>query len=174
MAKSLLSWVEPTGFVLRLRTLKGWLKRLALLLGIATAVFLVFHFVFPRDLLIELTIGLMVGLLVPLLLDLPFLFREVTITDTAIDWDANGGKIAYSGSFPHADTDHIDLIRPSEWRFKFGGIKLHLPNGEWYLFAVPRSKRLETIATLLTRQGVPVALSGWEPSVADTRMHVHE
>ena len=174
MAKTLLSWTEPTGFVLRLRTGKEWLKRLLQALGVAAVVFLVFHFAFPRDILVELTIALLAGVLVPLLLDLPFLFREVTITDAAIDWVADGAKIAYSGSFPHADTDRIELIRPGEWRFQFGGIRLHRPNGEWYLFAVPHSTKLETIATLLTRQEIPVTLSGWEPTTADTRTQVHE
>ena len=48
MSKTLLSWIEPSGFVLRLRTWKGWLKRLAQMLGVTFAVFLFWFALFMK------------------------------------------------------------------------------------------------------------------------------
>ncbi len=175
MSKTLLSWYEPYFFVPRLRTLNGWLWRLVWLVGIALVVFL-FEYGLggPRPLSVELGIALVTGVLLTLLPDLVFLQRDVWITGDAIEWEAYGVKFRVNGSFPHSQITCIEFHRSGEWRFKFGGMRIFLPDGQWFFIAIPNRKKLETIAAVLTRQGVTVTLSGWEPTTADTRTRVED
>ncbi len=175
MPKTLLSWYEPFFFVPRFRTLSGWLWRLACVIGIAVVVFVLLHFLAVKNqpsMLIQVGVSCLIGLIVTLLPDLPFAQREVSLTEEAIDWEANGGKIRFSGSFPHSRTARIEFHRPGEWEYQFGGMRVFLADGEWYIFAVPNRKKLETIATILTRLEIPVTLSGWEPTTDDTRTRI--
>jgi hypothetical protein len=175
MLKTLLSWTEPIFFVPRLRTLKGWLWRIGWMIGIGVLAFLLLHLVgAPRSLALELQISLIMGVVLTLLPDLVLFQREVWITEKAIEWESMRVQFYFRGSFPHANTARIDFYRPGEWRFKFGGMMVHLLDGQEYIFAVPNSKKLETIATILARLDIPVTLSGWEPTTADTRTRVED
>jgi hypothetical protein len=175
MPKTNLSWSEPFFFLLRLRTLQGWLVRLAIVVGIAAIVFVILQlFGRARPLETDLEISLIIAGLLTLLPDVALLQRDVTITDHAIEWETPKVQLSFSGKLPHANTADIELFRPGEWRFKCGGMQVNLNDGRYFLFAIPRSKRLETIATVLTRLGIPVTLSGWDPTTADTRVRVDE
>jgi len=171
MSKNLLSWYEPYFFVARLRTGRDWLWRLVWFAGISAIMFGIlraFQGAMPWGLALETS--LLVGLSLALLPDLFFLQRDVTITTDSIDWEA----LRIAGSFPHAGTSHVELLRPDEWKFKFGGMRITSNTGQWFLFAIPKGKRLETVAAVLTRLSIPVHLSGWEPTTADTRTRVEE
>lgn len=171
MSKNLLSWYEPYCFVARLRTGRDWLWRLVWFAGISAAAFallMVFRGGMPWVMALETS--LLVGLVITLLPDVLFLQRDVTITTDSIDWEA----VKIAGSFPHAGTSHVELLRPGEWRFPFGGMRIVSNTGQWFLFAIPKGKRLETVAAVLMRAGIPVSLSGWEPTTADTRTRVEE
>lgn len=176
MAKTLLSWTEPAFFVLRLRTRREWLLRGAWVAGIAATSFAGLHFLGQgvRDWLLDLEVGLVIGLVLTFVFDLAYWHREVWLTETTLEWDANAGKVSFHGAHPFADVHHIDIFRAGEWPFKFGGVNLILNNGEGFVFAVPLDKKLETIATILTRHGNTVNLSGWVPTTADTRTRVEE
>ena len=72
------------------------------------------------------------------------------------------------------NTTRIELLRPGEWPFQFGGMKVFLADDRWSLFAIPHKKKLETVATILTRLEIPVTLSDWVPTTADTRTRVED
>jgi hypothetical protein len=175
MSKTLLTWSEPFLFVSRLRTGQEWLWRLAYVAGITTVAFVLFR-VFRGGLpwLTALEISLVIGVILTLLPDLLFLQRELSVSSDAIEWEANGVKFSITGSLPHANTALVEFYRPGEWRFRFAGMRVQLHGGQWFIFAVPTRKKLETIATILTRQGVLVTLSGWDPTTADTRTRVED
>ena len=175
MSKTLLSWYEPFFFVSRLRTLSGWLWRLVWVIGIAVVMFLLVHFLAVKNkpsLATEIGISLLIGVVLTLIPDVVNSQREITVTEEAIDWEAKGGKIRFSGSFPHSQTARVEFLRPGEWEFKFGGMRVILPDGQWYIFGVPNRKKLETIATIMTRLGITATLSGWEPTTDDTRTRI--
>lgn len=176
MAKKLVGWIEPSFFVLRLRTAREWAWRFAWVAGIALTAFVLIT-MFGRGVrnwLLDVQISLVIGAILTFVIDLAYWHRDITITDSAIEWEANAGKFAFRGAHPFAEIVRVDCQRPGEWKFAYGGLLITMTNGEIFAVGVPKSKNLETIATILFRQGFTVNLSGWVPTTADTRTRVED
>ncbi len=176
MSKTLIAWNEPYAFIFWLRTAKEWLVRLGVMFGMAVVLFLALHFLAPgeRTIPLELKICGATALVIVLVFDLPYLQRQIRITEAAVEWEADGVKLSFSGAYPHVGTARIELYRPGEWPYTFAGMKLTRDDGRWYLFALSRSSKPETVATMLTRLEIPVTLSDWEPTTDDTRVRVEQ
>ena len=179
MSRTLLSWSEPMFFALRFRTMKQWLIRFLILLAIAAVSVLALRWTGRNvPVLEDISVGLMIGGVLLLIPDLFLMNRDLWIDEEGVHCHVNGGKIQFSHNFPFSKIQLIELIRPQDWEYPPGknlsAIKLHLSDQTEAVFGVPRSKKLDTMATVLFRQGVKVLLREWEPTTADTRVRVED
>lgn len=179
MSRTLLSWSEPMFFALRFRTMKQWLLRLGIMLAIAAVSVVGLQWMGRNVPILEnLTIGLMLGGVIVLLPDLFLMNREVWVDEEAVHCHVNGGKLQFSHKFLLSNIELIELVRPQDWEHSPGknlsGMLLHLNDQTQAVFGIPRSKKLDTMATILHRQGINVLLREWKPTTADTRVRVED
>jgi hypothetical protein len=170
-----ISWSEPWFFLLRIRERPGWIKRLILALVIALVMFVAMFFGGRHAALgLPQTIGLalLCGFTLVLLFDVPNLQRDVTIKEDCVIVGNSFGRGNFS-TFEFKHVQSVELLRPEDWNRPWGAMLLELPD-DVFLTAVPRKVSLTMIADILHRLEVPVALRGWEPSAADTRIQVQD
>lgn len=158
-----ISWNEPWFFLIRIRTLQGWLKRIAFAVVVAVIMFAVtYYFGGARfDIVKALAAGGLSGLAILLLLDKPNLQREVTISETDIHIHSAGSNW-WSDTFGFDAIDAIELKRSDETSYKYG-VMIIDHGDEGFMVAVPNKVSLDTLANVLYRLELAVALSGWEP-----------
>jgi len=179
MSRTLLSWSEPMFFALRFRTMKQWLLRLGIMLAIAAVSVVGLQWMGRNVPILEnLTIGLMLGGVIVLFPDLFLMNRELWVDEEAVHCHVNGGKLQFSHKFLLSNIELIELVRPQDWEQSPGknlsGMLLHLNDQTQAVFGIPRSKKLDTMATILHRQGINVLLREWKPTTADTRVRVED
>jgi hypothetical protein len=179
LSRTLLSWSEPMFFPLRFRTMKQWLWRLLIMLAIAGVSVMGLRWLGRNmPLLEDLSVGLILGGVLVLIPDLFLMNRELWVDEGGVHCHVNGGKIQFNHNYPFSNIALIELVRPQDWERSPGrnqtGMLLHLLDQSQVVFGIPKSKKLETMATILHRHGLKVLLRDWEPTTADTRVRVED
>jgi hypothetical protein len=173
---SQINWSEPWFFLVRIRERPGWIKRGAVALGLSIAMFLAIYFGGRHaNWSIPAIIGLsgLCGVTLVALVDVPNLQRDVTIKDDCIIVGNSFGKGNNFSTFEFKHIEAVELLHSEDWKRPWGAMLIEIP-GDTFLVAVPRKIALETVANILHRLDVPVALRGWEPTAKDTRVQVQD
>ncbi|MEZ6132280.1 MAG: hypothetical protein R3C59_26765 [Planctomycetaceae bacterium] len=172
ISSTLISWNEPWFFLIRIRTLKGWLWRIAIAIAVAVTMFVAMYFLDNGrfGLTEAVAVALACGGLILLLLDRGNIQREVTVKDDCIIVNSASGNLWFE-TFKFKDIESIQLMRPEEWSHSVGGMLIDA-NDDMFLVAVPQKVNLDTLANILYRQDLLVSLTGWEPPDHDTRHSV--
>lgn len=170
-----ISWSEPWFFLVRIRERPSWTWRIILGFVLSLALFVGMylggrHVNWGLPQLIGFS--LFCGYFLVALLDVPHIQREVTIKEDGIICGTSIGKGHYT-SFDLNDILSVELLRPEDWNRPWGAMLIENA-GDTFLAAVPRKVSLATVANILHRLGVAVALREWEPSAADTRIQVQD
>jgi hypothetical protein len=171
-----INWSEPWLFLIRIRERPAWIKRIGLALALSLVMFLAIYFggrhaawSLPQ----AIGFGFLCGFTLVLLFDVPNLQRDVTVKDDCIIVGNSFGRGNYS-TFEFKHVEAVELLRPDDWKRPWGAMLIEIP-GDTFLVAVPPKVSLETVANILHRLDVPVALRGWEPSPQkDTRVQVED
>ena len=169
-----IAWNEPWFFLIRIRTLNGWLKRIGLGLLIAVITFSAMYFTGAGrfGLTESLSAGLLAGLVILLILDKGNIQREVTVKDDCIIVNSASGT-AWFETFKFPYIRSVKIVRPNEWEYWVAGMLID--HGEdVFMVAIPPKVSLESLANILHRLEVAVTLSEWEPTETDARLQVKD
>lgn len=158
-----ISWNEPWFFLIRIRTLQGWLKRLAAAAVVAVIMFFATYYLGGArfDIPTALAAGGLSALAILLLLDKPNLQREITVSETDIHIHRAGSNW-WGETFKFDVIDAIELKRSDETRYKYG-LMIIDHGDEGFMVAVPNKVSMDTLANVLYRLDLAVALSDWKP-----------
>ncbi|MEZ6051303.1 MAG: hypothetical protein R3C02_07965 [Planctomycetaceae bacterium] len=159
-------------FLLRVRDRRGWVQWFLVALLLSAVVTAVVYFFGPvaRGLLSSIGVGLAGGFLLAALPDIRKVQRDVTIHDDRLVVSGSIGR-PWAITFLFEKIDDVSLMRPEEWNRPWGGLLIDTDD-ESFLVGVPRKVSLDTVANILHRLDVAVALSHWEPSDADSRVGI--
>ncbi len=168
-ASTQISWSEPWFFLLRIREPGGWLRRGLLALAIAVVMFAVmYYFGQQPSVPMMLLTSLGAGLVLVAALDLPNIQRDVTVKEDCIIVGSTAGRGRFT-TIEFKAIEGVRIVRPDEWEHRWAG--MIIDRGEdGFLTAIPHKVNLETLANVLHRLKLPVALTDWEPSDSDTRI----
>ena len=169
-----ISWNEPWFFLIRIRTARGWMPRIATAFVVVAVMFLATYFLDNgRFALVEsILLSLACGLVVLLLLDKGNVQREVSVQKDCIVVNSAMGTTWHS-VFQLKDIEAVELMRAEEWSYSVNGMVIdHGDDG--FLVAVPPKVSLETLANILYRLDLAVSLSDWEPPEGDTRTQIKD
>jgi hypothetical protein len=173
---SQINWAEPWFFLVRIRERPGWIKRLGAAAAISIVMFLGIYFGGRHaNWSVAAIIGLSVlcGIVLVALPDVANLQRDVTIHDDRIIVGNSFGRGNNFYTFEFKHVDAVELLRPEDWNRPWGGMLIEF-SGDAFLVAVPTKISLDTVANILHRLEVAVALRGWAPSAKDTRVQVQD
>jgi hypothetical protein len=169
-----MSWHEPYFFVVRLRERWGWIRRGILALIVSGVMFVVASFARnpPLETGKAIAVSLAAGLVLVALMDVGNIQREVTIKEDGILYNSAVGTM-WTGFFALKDIRNVRLMRPEDWNKSVAAMLITTAD-DAFVLGVPHKVSLATIANILHRLGVQVALEGWEPSESDTRVQVKD
>ncbi len=169
-----ISWNEPWFFLIRIRTARGWLPRIATAIVVLAVMFLATCFFDNgRFGLVEaILLSLACGLAVVLLLDKGNIQREVSVQKDCIVVNSAIGRTWHS-VFKLEDIESVELMRAEEWDYSVNGMLID-SGDDVFLVAIPQKVSLETLANILYRLDLAVSLSAWEPPEGDPRTQVKD
>src|SRR5262245_49725154 len=169
-----MSWHEPYFFVVRLREPWGWVRRGLLALIVSGLMFAVATFARnpPLETGKAIAVSLAAGLILVALMDVGNIQRGVTIKEDGILYNSAVGTM-WTGCFALKDIRNVRLMRPEDWNKSVAAMLITTAD-DAFVLGVPHKVSLATVANILHRLGVPVALEGWEPSESDTRVQVKD
>ncbi|MDG1893465.1 MAG: hypothetical protein P8J37_01015 [Fuerstiella sp.] len=169
-----ISWNEPWFFLVRIRTARSWMPRMATAFVVMAVMFLATYFFDNgRFALVEAALlSLVCGLVVLLLLDKGNVQREVSVQKDCIVVNSAMGRTWHS-VFKLEDIEAVELMRADEWSYSVNGMVID-HGDEGFLVAVPPKVSLETLANILYRLDLAVSLSDWEPPEGDPRTKVKD
>ena len=169
-----ISWNEPWFFLVRIRTARGWLPRIATAIVVVAVMFLATYFYDnARFGLVEaILLSLACGLVVVLLLDKGNIQREVSVQKDCIVVNSAMGKTWHS-VFKLEDIESVELMRDEEWNYSVNGMLID-HGDDVFLVAIPQKVSLETLANILYRLDLAVSLSDWSPPDGDSRVQVKD
>lgn len=165
-----ISFSEPWFFMIRIRTFPDWIVRIGIALTIGFLVFVAIYYWgnAPFDVLKQVGIALLVAFALLLMADKGNLQREMTVSDKDIHIHSASGNW-WNETFTFGVIVAIELKRPAESRYKFG-LMLIDHGDETFMLGVPLKVSLDTLANVLYRQDLAVALTDWEPPAGDTQV----
>jgi hypothetical protein len=169
-----MSWHEPYFFVVRLREPWGWARRGILALFIAGLMFAAVYFIRNPQMgtAKAIAVSLAAGLVLVALMDVGNIQRQITIRDDGIVYHSEVGTM-WTGFFAFKDIRNVRLMRPEDWNKSVAAMLITTAD-DAFVLGVPHKVTLATVANVLHRLGVEVALAGWEPSESDTRVQVKD
>lgn len=172
-ASTQISWSEPWFFLLRIREPGGWLRRGLLALAIAVVMFVAMYYFGQQPSIPIMLLGSVgAGLVLVAAMDLPNIQRDVTVQEDCIIVGSTAGRGRFT-TINFKVIEGVQIVRPDEWEYRWAGMVVD--RGEdGFLTAIPHKVNLETLANVLHRLELPVALTGWEPSDSDTRVTVKD
>lgn len=165
-----LSFSEPWFFLIRTRTWSGWAFRIAFALSVGLLSFLAVVYFRNGQLGVweQVGIALLSALVVLVVIDKGNIQREVTVSDSDIHVRSASSKW-WSETIQLKAIDAIELKRPEESPYKCG-LMLIDRGDDMYMLAVPHKLSMDTLANVLYRLDLAVALSDWEPPDGDTQV----
>ena len=171
-ATPLLTWREPWLFAARTRDRRGWMRRAALALLVASLMMIAFSADMNRGGRAKFSwagavlMSAFVGAFLTSLLDAADLNRDITISDDSINSFGNAGQHFSMSTWALRDVKWVRLIPPEEFGRSFGAMEFQAGR-TLVRVGVPASLSMARIADVLHSQGIRVMLTGWAPRDPD-------